>query len=126
MEALQKDSESDGSSLLDALVSALVDPVPFGPDGENERDAEFQENVVRLVTNLSPSVHSLISMYPDYFTRIWYCATVDSPMRKNAVFVLSSVTLHLQATCSTLTEKNLTLSRLPFHDWPQRAERGTI
>lgn len=47
MEALQRGSASDGSSLLDALVSAMVEPVPFGADGENERDVEFQENVVR-------------------------------------------------------------------------------
>ena len=52
MEALQRDTASDGSSLLDALVSALVEPVPFGADGENERDVEFQENVVRLAANI--------------------------------------------------------------------------
>ncbi|KAF8550654.1 Fes1-domain-containing protein [Imleria badia] len=49
MEALQRDDASDGSSLLDALISALVEPVPFGADGENESDVEFQENVVRLL-----------------------------------------------------------------------------
>ena len=52
MDALQRDAAS-GGSLLDALISALVEPVPFGADGENERDVEFQENVVRLVANLS-------------------------------------------------------------------------
>lgn len=52
MEALQRDTASDSSSLLDALVSALVEPVPFGADGENERDVEFQENVVRLAANI--------------------------------------------------------------------------
>ena len=46
MEALQSKSAHD-STLLDALISALVEPVPFGADGENERDVEFQENVVR-------------------------------------------------------------------------------
>lgn len=52
VEALQKDKAADGSSPLDALISALVEPVPFGPDGENERDADFQENVVRLVVSV--------------------------------------------------------------------------
>ncbi|KAG6374114.1 armadillo-type protein [Boletus reticuloceps] len=51
-EALQR-SESDSSSLLDALISALVEPVPFGADGENDRDVEFQENVVRLLHTYS-------------------------------------------------------------------------
>ena len=51
MDALQRDAAPDGS-LLDALISALVEPIPFGADGENERDVEFQENVVRLVANL--------------------------------------------------------------------------
>ena len=62
LEALQRDNESDGSSLLDALISALVEPVPFGADGENEKDAEFQENVVRLVVTFPPSVYSLICL----------------------------------------------------------------
>ncbi|KAN0080125.1 Armadillo-type fold [Tylopilus felleus] len=53
MDALQRDTASDGSSLLDALISAVVEPVPFGADGENERDVEFQENVVRLLHTYS-------------------------------------------------------------------------
>ncbi|KAG1721961.1 armadillo-type protein [Suillus lakei] len=36
-------------SLLDALISALTEPVPFGPDGENDKDDEFQENIVRIL-----------------------------------------------------------------------------
>jgi hsp70-interacting protein len=60
MEALQGDTASEASSLLDALISALVEPVPFGADGENERDVEFQENVVRLVANPSVGVYSLM------------------------------------------------------------------
>lgn len=52
MKALQSNTAPDGSSLLDALISALVEPVPFGADGDNERDVEFQENVVRLATTL--------------------------------------------------------------------------
>jgi len=51
--ALQRDGGPDGSSLLDALISALVEPVPFGADGENERDPEFQENVMRLLHTYS-------------------------------------------------------------------------
>ncbi|KAF9239453.1 armadillo-type protein [Melanogaster broomeanus] len=49
MAALQRESASEGSSLLDALISALVEPVPFGADGESEKDVEFQENIVRLL-----------------------------------------------------------------------------
>ena len=52
MEALQRENMADGSSLMDALISALVDPVPFGPDGECENDTEFQENLVRSVSIL--------------------------------------------------------------------------
>lgn len=50
MEALQQENMADGSSLMDALITALVDPVPFGPDGECEKDTEFQENLVRFVS----------------------------------------------------------------------------
>ncbi|KAG9311116.1 nucleotide exchange factors-like protein [Chiua virens] len=53
MDALQRDSESESFSLLDAFISALVKPIPFGADGENERDVEFQENVVRLLHTYS-------------------------------------------------------------------------
>ena len=47
--ALQNESTSEGSSLRDALVSALTEPVPFGPDGERDNDVEFQENIIRQV-----------------------------------------------------------------------------
>ncbi|KAG0706248.1 armadillo-type protein [Suillus ampliporus] len=47
--ALQNESTSEGSSLLDALVSALTEPVPFGPDGEKDKDEEFQENIIRIL-----------------------------------------------------------------------------
>jgi len=50
MEALQRENMADGSSLMDALITALVDPVPFGQDGEYETDTEFQENLVRSVS----------------------------------------------------------------------------
>lgn len=53
MEALQKECESEGSSLMDALISALADPVPFGADGEWDKDAEFQENIVRILHTFS-------------------------------------------------------------------------
>lgn len=52
MEALHRETASNSSSLLDTLICALVEPVPFGADGENERDVEFQENVARLVDTL--------------------------------------------------------------------------
>lgn len=61
MEALQSNIASDGSSLLDTLISALVEPVPFGADGENERDVEFQENVIRLVATLPLSGWLLVA-----------------------------------------------------------------
>lgn len=47
--AMQCESNTEGSSLLDAVVSALVYPVPFGADGECETDEELQENLVRCV-----------------------------------------------------------------------------
>lgn len=53
MEALQKECESEGSSLMDALISALADPMPFGADGEWDKDAEFQENIVRILHTFS-------------------------------------------------------------------------
>jgi hsp70-interacting protein len=33
--------------LVPALVSALTQPVPFGADGERERDADFEEKIVK-------------------------------------------------------------------------------
>jgi len=50
--ALQGESAPEGSSLLDALVSALTEPVPFGPDGENDKDVEFEEMIVRFLSTL--------------------------------------------------------------------------
>ncbi|KAH7882054.1 nucleotide exchange factors-like protein [Phlebopus sp. FC_14] len=47
--ALQRSTPPSDASLLDALVSALVEPVPFGADGECERDAGFVEGVVRVL-----------------------------------------------------------------------------
>ncbi|KAG1829253.1 Fes1-domain-containing protein [Suillus variegatus] len=44
--AIQEEGEQ-GGSLLDALISALIEPVPFGVDGEIDKDDEFQENIVR-------------------------------------------------------------------------------
>lgn len=35
------------TGLLGALVSALAQPVPHGPDGETEGDADFEEKVLR-------------------------------------------------------------------------------
>ncbi|KAG2031143.1 armadillo-type protein [Suillus americanus] len=47
--AIQEEGEEGSLSLLDALISALIEPVPFGVDGEVEKDEEYQENVVRWV-----------------------------------------------------------------------------
>ncbi|KAG2117729.1 armadillo-type protein [Suillus clintonianus] len=49
LSAIQNEQTEEGSSLLDALVSALIEPVPFGPDGEKDKDEEFQENVIRIL-----------------------------------------------------------------------------
>lgn len=38
--------------IASALVDALVEPVPFGPDGDGERDEDLEEKLVRYV--LSP------------------------------------------------------------------------
>lgn len=35
--------------VLSALVSALADPVPFGPDGESEGDVDFEEQVLKAL-----------------------------------------------------------------------------
>ncbi|KIJ61201.1 hypothetical protein HYDPIDRAFT_31504 [Hydnomerulius pinastri MD-312] len=61
MEALQCESAPEGSSLLDAFISALVEPVPFGPDGESEKDVEFQENIVRLLYTYSAQCRGAFS-----------------------------------------------------------------
>ncbi|KAH7924195.1 Fes1-domain-containing protein [Leucogyrophana mollusca] len=49
LQALIAENTVEGSSLLDAVISALSEPVPFGPDGESERDVDFEDNVVRLL-----------------------------------------------------------------------------
>ncbi|PSR81815.1 hypothetical protein PHLCEN_2v6246 [Hermanssonia centrifuga] len=33
--------------LLQALINALVSPVPYGPDGESDEDAEFEEKIFK-------------------------------------------------------------------------------
>ena len=35
--------------LLDALVNALVSPLPHGPDGEQSGDADFEEKIIGYV-----------------------------------------------------------------------------
>ncbi|KAG1856728.1 hypothetical protein F4604DRAFT_1797589, partial [Suillus subluteus] len=42
-----EDSEEEALFLLDALITALIEPVPFGVDGEMDKDDEFPENIVR-------------------------------------------------------------------------------
>ncbi|KAG2344623.1 hypothetical protein BDR05DRAFT_989145 [Suillus weaverae] len=48
-------------SLLDALISALVEPVPFGVDGEMEKDDEFQENVIKILYTFVTSCSGALS-----------------------------------------------------------------
>ncbi|KAG2344610.1 Fes1-domain-containing protein [Suillus weaverae] len=59
--AIQYRTEGEGGSLLDALISALVEPVPFGVDGEMEKDAEFQENVVKILYTFATSCNGAFS-----------------------------------------------------------------
>jgi len=78
--ALQSESAPEGSSLLDALVSALTEPVPFGPDGENDKDREFEETIVRQVhlyiatvfgtlTPLKGFIHICLTLQRQFFCR---------------------------------------------------------
>ncbi|KAH0833934.1 Fes1-domain-containing protein [Lanmaoa asiatica] len=46
---IYKRTSSSQFSRIHALGSDIFEPVPFGADGENERDVEFQENIVRLL-----------------------------------------------------------------------------
>jgi len=47
--------------LLDALISALIEPVPFGVDGEIDKDDEFQENIVRILYTFATSCNGAFS-----------------------------------------------------------------
>ncbi|KAG2344621.1 hypothetical protein BDR05DRAFT_170007 [Suillus weaverae] len=58
--AIQEEGE-EGGSLLDALISALVEPVPFGVDGEIEKDEEFQESVVKILYTFATSCDDAFS-----------------------------------------------------------------
>ncbi|KAG1896250.1 armadillo-type protein [Suillus fuscotomentosus] len=58
--AIQEDGEQ-GGSLLDALISALIEPVPFGVDGEIDKDDEFQENIVRILYTFATSCNGAFS-----------------------------------------------------------------
>ncbi|EIW76574.1 Fes1-domain-containing protein [Coniophora puteana RWD-64-598 SS2] len=52
--------KGDSTTLLDAVVEALVRPVPFGPDGEHDRDVGVTENLVKCA---SVSRFSLCCLY---------------------------------------------------------------
>ncbi|KAH9922216.1 nucleotide exchange factors-like protein [Fomitopsis serialis] len=41
--------------ILQSLVSAVTSPVPYGPDGESEGDADFDENVIRTLHTYATS-----------------------------------------------------------------------
>lgn len=114
IEALQRESEPGGPSLLDALISALVEPVPFGADGENEKDVEFEGNIARLVKPFG--CVCLLSICLDYFIPMQYYAAGDSPMHRNVPCAPSLTPYHPQTTFSTLGVKSLVLSRLPSHE----------
>jgi hsp70-interacting protein len=43
--------------ILAALVDALAHPVPHGPDGDAERDADFEENVVQVLATYALACH---------------------------------------------------------------------
>ncbi|KIK38453.1 hypothetical protein CY34DRAFT_772422 [Suillus luteus UH-Slu-Lm8-n1] len=60
--AIQEEGEKEGSlSLLDALISTLIEPVPFGVDGEMEKDDKFQESVVRILYTSTISCNGAFS-----------------------------------------------------------------
>ncbi|KAH7911137.1 nucleotide exchange factor Fes1-domain-containing protein [Hygrophoropsis aurantiaca] len=61
LHALIADNPVHGSSLLDAVISALCEPVPFGLDGEREQDADFEENVVRLLHTYVAGCHRALT-----------------------------------------------------------------
>ncbi|KAG1807143.1 armadillo-type protein [Suillus subaureus] len=63
LSALQNCTEEGQEGfLLDALISALVEPVPFGVDGEMEKDEEFQENVIRILYTFATSCNGAFSV----------------------------------------------------------------
>ena len=41
--------------VLDVIIRSLVNPVPFGADGDNHNDVDFEEKIIRYV-NLSIDV----------------------------------------------------------------------
>ncbi|KAG1852117.1 hypothetical protein DFJ58DRAFT_791560 [Suillus subalutaceus] len=45
--AIQEEGEEESLFSLDALITALIEPVPFGVDGEMDKDDELPENIVR-------------------------------------------------------------------------------
>jgi hypothetical protein len=47
--------------LLDALISALITPMPHGDDGESEGDIDFEEKVVRLLHTYATSCQGRFS-----------------------------------------------------------------
>ncbi|KAG2048607.1 hypothetical protein BDR06DRAFT_975901 [Suillus hirtellus] len=58
--AIQEEGEQ-GWSLLDALISALMEPVPFSADGETDKDDEFEENIVRILYTFATSCNGVFS-----------------------------------------------------------------
>ncbi|KAH9943906.1 nucleotide exchange factors-like protein [Amylocystis lapponica] len=47
--------------LLDALVSSLASPTPYGPDGESEGDPDFEEKIVRSLHTYVTACHGQFS-----------------------------------------------------------------
>lgn len=56
-----QEGEEGSLSLLDALILALIEPVPSGVDGEVDRDVEFQENLVRILYTFATSCNGTFS-----------------------------------------------------------------
>ncbi|KAG2363605.1 armadillo-type protein [Suillus spraguei] len=59
--AIQEEGEEGSLSLLDALILALIEPVPSGVDGEVDKDVEFQENLVRILYTFATSCNGAFS-----------------------------------------------------------------
>ncbi|KAG1835961.1 hypothetical protein DFJ58DRAFT_749985 [Suillus subalutaceus] len=59
--AIQEEGEEESLFLLDALITALIEPVPFGVDGEMDKDDELPENIVRILYTFATSCNGVFS-----------------------------------------------------------------
>jgi hypothetical protein len=67
--AIQDSTDEGDEGFLDALISSVIEPIPFGVDGEVEKDEEFQNNVIRILYTFATSCNGTFS--PDQKRRLW-------------------------------------------------------